>query len=47
MEAKINPVEWPKIAPYIEDVVIHTVHQVAQQQGDNQYEASKDIKVKL
>jgi hypothetical protein len=28
-------------------VIIHTVVQAAGQQGDNQYEASKDIKIKL
>ena len=45
--AKITPVEWPKVAEYIEDVIIHTVQKVAEKQGDNQYEASKDVKMQL
>ena len=27
--AKINPIEWPKVAEYVEDVIIHTVQKVA------------------
>lgn len=45
--AKINPIEWPKVAEYVEDVIIHTVQKVAEKQGDNQYESSKDIKMQL
>lgn len=46
-QANINPIEWPKVVSYIEDSLIHIVHQVAKLQGDNQYEATKEIKLKL
>ena len=45
--AGIKPIEWPKVAPYIEDVIITSLKEVAKTYGDNQYEASKFLKIKL
>lgn len=46
-QAKINPVYWPAVPDYVEDCLITAVNQACQKFGDNQYEASKQIKVQL
>lgn len=46
-EAKINPIDWPKVPDYIEDSVVSAVKTAAGQHGDNQYESSKNIKIYL
>ena len=42
--SKIEPIQWPKVPEYIEDVVISVTLSAAKEHGDNQYETSKHIK---
>jgi hypothetical protein len=47
VQAKINPIDWPSVPEYVEDCLIMALNNACKQYGDNQYEASKTIKVQM
>jgi hypothetical protein len=44
---KITAIDWPKLPPFIEDSLLAIIQNSSKAYGDNQYEASKGIKLQL